>query len=177
MIDETSKKELLKELEKTGNIYFACQKLGISRATFYRWMQDKQFKKDATRSINLGRESSCDIAEYALIKGAKEGKIENIKYYLVHNSKRYKPKKSDKFIIEHKTSQKTPQEPQKTLEDLFDDATINNEESIRQLREKYEKMGGIPLKADGTTISDEELWMYEGYIIEHYKKKKADNGS
>ncbi|MFA7277446.1 MAG: hypothetical protein WC101_00460 [Candidatus Gracilibacteria bacterium] len=178
MIDETLKIELLKELEKAGNILIACQKVGISRATFYRWKEtDKDFKKKATRAERLGRESSNDIAEYGLLKGAKEGKIEHIKYLLSHNSKRYKPNKSDKVIIEHRSGPKASEEPKQTIEDFIDIMTSRNEEEAAEMRVKYEKMGPLPLKSDGTPISNEEIGMYEGFIIEYFKKKKAEDGS
>lgn len=120
MIDDASKIGLIKELEKVGNILVACQKSNISRATFYRWRDsDSKFKRDVMRALRLGRESSIDMVEYSLLKGAKEGKIENIKYYLSHNSPKYKPKKSDKFIIEHRSGSKTSLVTEKTIEELL----------------------------------------------------------
>lgn len=143
MIDDTSKIDLLKELEKAGNILIACQKVGISRATFYRWKEtDKVFKKNTVRAERLGRESSNDIAEYGLLKGAKEGKIEHIKYLLSHNSKRYKPKKSDKFIIEHVSGSKAPKESDRTLEDLIDEQNAWNAEIELAERKAKERLGG-----------------------------------
>lgn len=176
MIDNDTKRRFLEELEKAGNILIACQKVGISRATFYRWKEaDKEFKKKAARAERLGRESSNDIAEYGLLKGAKEGKIEHIKYLLSHNSKRYKPKKSDKFIIEHRSGSKTPPAPEITFEDLIDKQKRWNAEISRQERERVEKMGPIPLKPDGTEITDEELAQYTSYIMEYQRKKRLED--
>lgn len=100
MIDLETKEKLLKEIEKSGNVYLSCLKIGIDKATFYRWKKEKDFNKKANEAIKMGRESNCDIAEHALMINVKERKMEAIKYVLSHHSKIYKPK-TRKVIIEH----------------------------------------------------------------------------
>lgn len=101
MIDLETKEKLLKEIEKSGNVYLSCMKTGIDKATFYRWRKDdKQFGKKATEAIKRGRENNCEIAEHALMMNVKEKKMDAIKYVLSHQSKIYKPK-ARKVIIEH----------------------------------------------------------------------------
>lgn len=93
MVDLETKNKLLKELEKTGNVYISCARVGIDRSTYYEWLKnDKEFGKKMREAIKRGREGNCDIAEYALMKNAKEGKMDAIKYVLGHQSKIYKPK-------------------------------------------------------------------------------------
>lgn len=177
MIDEATKKALLKELEKTDNVYAACHKVGVATATYYRWIQcDMQFKKDATTAQRIGRKNIADISEHALLIKIKEGNMEAIKCGLRHNHKRYMPKKEDKVIIEHRSGPKTPEEPRQTIEDFIDIMNSRNTEEAIEIRTKYEKLGPLPLKANGTPIVNEEIGMYEGYIIEHFKKKKIENG-
>jgi len=176
MIDEVTKRALLKELEKTDNIYAACHKVGVAPATYYRWIQnDKQFKKDAAAAKRIGRKNIADISEHGLLIKIKEGNMEAIKYGLRHNHKRYMPKKEDKVIIEHRSGPKASEEPKQTIEDFIDIMTSRNEEEAAAMRAKYEKMGPLPLKSDGTPISNEEIGMYEGFIIEYFKKKKAED--
>lgn len=178
MIDETTKKALLKELEKTDNVYTACHKVGVAPATYYRWIQnDKQFKKDAAAAQRIGRKNIADISEHGLLIKIKEGNMEAIKYGLRHNHKRYMPKKEDKVIIEHRSSGKESQQEAKwTLEDYMDNHNAYLREIGLGLKEEFANKGGIPPKADGSSIPDEELWLYEAYIREWYKRKELDEG-
>lgn len=100
MIDGETKQKLLQELEKSGNVYLSCMKVGINKSTFYRWKEDKGFWKAASAAIKRGRENNCDVAEHALMMNVKDKKMDAIKYVLAHNSTRYKPK-IRKVIIEH----------------------------------------------------------------------------
>lgn len=122
MIDKKTKTKLLSELEKRGNVWFACAKVGISRATYYRWCEeDKNFREKAHALLKQGRENMCDIAEHALAIKVKEGSIEAIKYQLSHNSPFYKPRTVNKVILEHRrTMQSTDTLPSLTLEDILD---------------------------------------------------------
>ncbi len=101
MIDLETKENLLKEIEKSGNVHLSCMKIGVDKATFYRWKKDdKQFNKRASEAVKRGRDNNCDIAEHALLLKIKEKDLGAIKYQLSHNSPRYKPK-IRKVIIEH----------------------------------------------------------------------------
>lgn len=102
MIDNERKLRLLQELEKTGNVYYACAKVGIDKSTYYRWIQkDSKFKKQSKRVINMGRSNMVDIAEHALLLNVKDKKMDAIKYVLSHNSPRYKKSSESKVIMEH----------------------------------------------------------------------------
>jgi len=55
--------KILEELEKTPLVQFACEKVGISRNTFYRWMkEDTSFRKRVSESISLGTGVVNDFA-------------------------------------------------------------------------------------------------------------------
>jgi len=130
MIPEETKKKFLEELERSGNVYYSCAKVGINRATFYRWRQeDKKLKKLANMAIRNGRANACDIAEHALLLNVKDRKMEAIKYTLSHNSPRYKPQRTSRVIIEHHSSEKIPIVPSRTIEDILkdDEMKLNNE--------------------------------------------------
>jgi putative insertion element HTH domain-containing protein len=120
MIDNNAKKKLMKELQKSGNVYLSCLKVNIDRSTHYRWREkNKKYREESNRLISIGRENNCDIAEHSLMRNVTSGKIESIKYYLAHNSERYKSKKSS--IIFHKSISKIPHTKNKTLEELIDE--------------------------------------------------------
>lgn len=84
------KKALLEQLMRTPIIEIGCEKVGISRMTFYRWTKtSKQFAKEAEEALFEGRLFISDIAESQLFSLVKDKKIEAIKYVLKHNNPRY----------------------------------------------------------------------------------------
>lgn len=100
MIDSKTRKKLIQELEKNGNVYLSCLKVGINKATYYRWREgDSKFRRLTDKAIRMGRENMCDIAERALLLKVKDKDLGAIKYQLSHNSPRYKPKDKRAYII------------------------------------------------------------------------------
>lgn len=137
MIPEEVKRKLLSELEKSGNIYFACNKTGVDRSTFYRWKkEDQSFRKSADQAVRSGRENMCDLAEHALLLNVKDKKMEAIKYVLSHNSPTYRPKRTSRVILEHRSDKQAAKEvPNRTLEDLI------MESEDRMTAEYYRSLG------------------------------------
>ncbi|MBQ9370779.1 MAG: hypothetical protein IJU03_01140 [Thermoguttaceae bacterium] len=79
------KKEALDVLRKTlGDVTTACDRIGISRQTFYQWRRhDPEF--DAMVSdIN---ERALDFVESQMFKGIKEGNARLIMFYLMNRGK------------------------------------------------------------------------------------------
>lgn len=136
MIDDETKEKLLKEIEKNGNVSLSCAKVGVDKATFYRWYKDKKFKKKAEGSIKRGRATNCDFAESSLMILVKQQKLEAIKYLLGHNSPIYKRNTTDyKFSYEKILP---PGPKPKTLEDLLDESEEKmNSLSLEQLRKRF----------------------------------------
>jgi len=92
---KAEKSAFIKTLEETPLASYACKKVGIGRTTFYRWMRTNYgFKRDVERALKRGRSQWNEIAESALMKNVKNGKMDAIKFYLTHNEKRYAPKRS-----------------------------------------------------------------------------------
>ena len=77
---ERKKEVFLTTFDKgLGNISTACDKAGIGRSTFYRWIKaDKKFA-EAVDDIN---EKSIDFAETALKKLISDGNVTSIIFYL-----------------------------------------------------------------------------------------------
>ena len=87
--------KLIETLRETGIVSYACKKAGINRATFYRWLASvHSFKVAADRALVEGRENICDMAKSMLIKKAKEGSMDAIKYILSNNDPQYIPKRT-----------------------------------------------------------------------------------
>lgn len=167
MIDGETKQKLLQEIEKVGNVYSSCLKIGVNKATYYRWKkEDKEFSKLAIKAEKTGRENMCDIAEHALMQNVKERKMDAIKYALAHNSTRYKPK-IRKVIIEHSQTGEKKEEIKKIQKEHWDqvnDAYNGIIELIRspvmnftkeEAKKVLEKLPDIGTKIDSSEYVDE----------------------
>ena len=68
-----------------GNVSNACDAIGISRETFYRWRKaDKKFAE----KINDIDEASIDFAETMLMKNIRDGKETSLIFYLKTKGKK-----------------------------------------------------------------------------------------
>lgn len=73
------KAEFLKAYrQKACNITAACDAVGISRDTFYRWKKGKRF----AQQLKLIEESLIDMAETQLLKNIREGNQRAVEFFL-----------------------------------------------------------------------------------------------
>ena len=87
--------KFLEVLSETPLINHACKKIGISRATMYRWLKDNpEFKNAVEEVLTIGRENVSDIAEGKLMKMIHEGNYKAVRFYLENNNARYMPKRT-----------------------------------------------------------------------------------
>lgn len=87
------KKLLLDLLKKTPIIQFACEKSGVSRATYYRWRQeDKEFVELSNQALSEGILLINDMAEAQLISLIKEKNVPALFFWLKHHHYTYSPK-------------------------------------------------------------------------------------
>ena len=83
----------LEQLKRTPTIETSCQKVGVGRATVYRWMEgNKRFAKQVETALNEGRVFMSDIAENQLFALIGDKKIEAIRLYLQTHNPRYSNK-------------------------------------------------------------------------------------
>jgi len=83
-------KKLMEELEKFPNVSMACNNVGISRQTFYRWKKfDEKLGKKIDEAMLIGTLSVNDLAESHLIVLIKEGNLGAIKLWLSNNKANY----------------------------------------------------------------------------------------
>ena len=74
---------LLDHLEKTPIVQIACEKSGIGRSTYYRWMeQDKKFARSAKRALSKWVAIMNDLAESQLLKSVRDGNMTAIIFWL-----------------------------------------------------------------------------------------------
>lgn len=83
--------KIIEELRKAPIILFVCQKVGISRATIYRWMkEDSVFEKEVETAKQEGTQGINDLAESKLISNIQKGDNTAIIYWLKFNHPKYR---------------------------------------------------------------------------------------
>lgn len=88
-----NKQLLLERLKKTPIIQIACEKLGIGRATFYRWKQeDEEFARLADEAISEGNSLVSDMAESQLLAAIRDQNLTAIVFWLKHHHPTYSTK-------------------------------------------------------------------------------------
>ena len=71
--------QFLKAFENSlGNISASCNAVGISRVTYYRWMENKSFADE----VNAILDANLDLAESKLMKNILEGKEASVFFFL-----------------------------------------------------------------------------------------------
>jgi len=87
------KAELIEQLKKTPIIQIACEKVGVGRATFYRWRKnDPEFATDIEQSLNDGSNLVSDMAESKLISAIKKENLSAIIFWLKSHHPKYRTK-------------------------------------------------------------------------------------
>lgn len=77
---QKDKEKLLNSLKEcSGIVTFACEKVGLSRQTFYRWYREDAEFKERVDAIN---ELQIDVAEASLLKKIQKGDTTAIIFYL-----------------------------------------------------------------------------------------------
>lgn len=86
----TKRTALLQELLKTPVVQVACQKIGIARATYYRWRKENPaFSQEADTALEEGSAFINDIAESQLLSAIKDQNMTAIIFWLKHHHKTY----------------------------------------------------------------------------------------
>lgn len=95
MVTPDDKTKFLAELEEIPIPSVACKRVGISKASIYRWKKDDpDFRKSMEEAIVIGRDNITDLGEGKLVSLMKDGNFRAIKYWLESNNKRYyRPRK------------------------------------------------------------------------------------
>ncbi len=97
-----NKKILLEQFKKVPIVQLACEKTGISRATYYRWRQeDTDFAKKADAYLAESVDIVNDMAESKLLSLIKEGNMTAIIYWLKHRHKAYSTRVELSGSFEH----------------------------------------------------------------------------
>lgn len=100
-------KPLLEQLRKLPNVSVACERVEVSRNTFYKWcMSDPEFKKEVDVALDSGIESINDLAESKLIGLINNGNQRAVEYWLNNHKKAYiKPRDKNFWVVDNKPRQ------------------------------------------------------------------------
>lgn len=111
---EEQKKLLVDHLRKIPIVQVACEKLGVARATYYRWIaEDATFAAQTEEALGEGTGFINDMAESQLIGAIKEQNFAAISFWLRNRHKAYGDKlKVDVRPVEQ---QKNPTDEQLKL--------------------------------------------------------------
>lgn len=93
MKKDKKKDGFLAELRKIPIIQVACEKVGLSRTSVYRWKdEDSEFKKEMEEAMADGEAFVNDMSESQLLTLVKEKDWSAISFWLRHHHPAYKNK-------------------------------------------------------------------------------------
>lgn len=88
---EELKEAILEQLRKTPIIQIVCEKLNISRMSFYRWkMEDEEFARKIDEALLDGQLLVNDLAESQLISAVKDRNMSAVMSWLKHHHPSYR---------------------------------------------------------------------------------------
>lgn len=102
------KKAILEHLAKIPIVHIACERAGVSRATYYRWIKEGvKFKRETTDAIKAGEALINDMGESQLINLIKEKNFSAVRYWLDRRHPKFKrPQDPEDSDEDHKVTYK-----------------------------------------------------------------------
>lgn len=87
---QKERKMLIEQFSKTPIVQFACEKVGIGRATYYRWRKENvEFAKEADEALQESVSLMNDLAESQLLSAIREKNMTAIIFWLKNRHKDY----------------------------------------------------------------------------------------
>ena len=87
------KDEFLEQLRKIPIVLVACEKVGLSRNSVYRWRnEDQEFGKEMEAALAEGEMLVNDMSESQLLSLIKEKNWPSISFWLRHRHPKFKDK-------------------------------------------------------------------------------------
>lgn len=103
------KHKLVQHLRDIPIATYACQRIGVPKATYYKWRKiDQIFREASDEAIITGKLTLNDVAKSQLVKLIKEGDYRSISFWLKHNDADFGSKLTLK--IEDETRKYDPEE-------------------------------------------------------------------
>ena len=132
---DSQKTLLIEQLRRTPIVQVACEKTGISRASYYRWRKDDQdFAKACDEAMSEGSELVNDLAESKLIQAIKEQNYSAISFWLRHRHPAYADKLHIQAKVETLDKPLTPEQ----------EAAVRHAIELARLPSSYEQSDNSP---------------------------------
>ncbi len=120
---------LLEQLRKVPIVQIACEKVGIGRATYYRWKkEDEEFGKTADEALVEGAQLVSDMAESQLLTAIRDGNLGAVMYWLKHRNPHYNNKLEVTARLKNMDDELTP-EQEAAITEALKLASFTEEES------------------------------------------------
>jgi len=105
------KTQVVEQLRKIPIIQVVCEKVGLPRATFYRWRkQDSEFGKSVDEALVAGEQLVNDMAESQLLSAIKDKNLTAIIFWLKHHHARYATKVEVTAQLKRAPEELTPEQ-------------------------------------------------------------------
>ncbi len=168
--------KLAEEIEKTPVIQIACDKFGISRNTFYRWMkEEKSFLIRINEAMSLGNGLVSDVAISNVLEGIKRKDAMYTKYWLSHRHPDFRRpfvfKVDSDDLINHFRSTMEGVKKREIEEDIKSAIT----DSDRKKQEEAEKSASKFLDKWRSVLSKPDEYRAQ-QIFEKWKKEYEESG-
>jgi hypothetical protein len=125
-------KQFLEELTKVPIVQVACEKVGVSRNSIYRWRkEDIDFAKKMDESIDLGVDFVNDMSESQLLTLIKEKSWQAISFWLRKRSPKFKDRVEVTGHIDSPQNELTP-EQQAVVTEALSLASLSIKESNQE---------------------------------------------
>lgn len=83
---EKNKREMVAELQKMPIVQVACERVGVSRAAYYKWrLDDAPFARAADRALEASKFRVNDMARSQLLRLIQSGNLTAIIFWLKNN--------------------------------------------------------------------------------------------
>jgi len=143
MKKDKTKKILIGQLKKTPIVQMACERVGIGRASYYRWRkEDGEFKKATDEAILEGEMLITDMSESQLISLIRDRNFSAIQLWLRHHHPKYTNKVEVTGNLNVKEEPLTPEQEKLVEKALKLAGLLKN----KQVQEKYERKNSEPNK-------------------------------
>jgi predicted DNA binding protein len=105
------KDKVLEQLKKMPIAQLACERAGISRATYYRWRNDdKKFSESADKAIEEGEALITDMTESQLISLIRDRNFQALQLWLRHHHPKYANKVEVEGHLTYSDEELTPEQ-------------------------------------------------------------------
>jgi len=124
--------EFLEQLRKIPIVQVACEKVGLSRNSVYRWRKaDAAFRKSMEEALAEGEELVNDMSESQLLSMIKEKNWSAVSFWLRHRNPKFRERVEITANIQSSQNELTP-EQQETVNEALRLASLHVEQQPNQ---------------------------------------------